>query len=61
MLWVIHITETDGEIMMWACKTMKDVETYVDLVGLDSVDYAIIKGERTKNFGKICGTPRCKS
>lgn len=51
MFWVIHLTETDGDIMMWSCKTMKDVDDYIDLTGLHKTEYAVIEGERIKNFG----------
>ena len=51
MFWVIHLTKTDGDIMLWACKTMKEVDSYVNTLGLHKTEYAVIKGERVKNFG----------
>lgn len=57
MLWVIHLTEPDyQEMMLWACNTMKDVDDYVKLTGLEETDYAIIEGHRIKNFGRVCGS-----
>ena len=37
--------------MMWACKTMKEVDEHVTMMNLHRTDYAIIYGNRVKNFG----------
>ena len=51
MLWVIHLSETDGQIILWPCKDMEEVEDYVQMCNLHRYDYAIIRGERLKRFG----------
>jgi hypothetical protein len=56
MFWVIHLTGTNGDIMMWACNDMDHVDAYVKLSSLHHTDYAVIKGERIKNFEKVCGS-----
>jgi hypothetical protein len=50
MFWVIHLTETDGNIILWACLTMEDVEAYVKQTNLHALDYSIIEGVRIKDF-----------
>jgi hypothetical protein len=60
MFWVIYLTETDGEIMMWACNTMKEVDDHVKVIGLGETDYAIMKGIRVKNFERVCGQKKEK-
>jgi len=51
MYWVIHLTETDGDVMLWPCKTLQDVHIYVKLQNLHSTDYAVIEGLKIKDFG----------
>ena len=51
MFWVIHLEETDGDIMMWPCKTMQEVEDYAAMTKLHRTDYAIVHGEKIKDFG----------
>ena len=50
MYWIIYQTETDGEIMMWPCQTPEEVSEYATRWGLHITDYAVIKGEKLKDF-----------
>jgi hypothetical protein len=52
MYWVIHLTETDEDVVLWPCKTLPDVHIYVKVEKLHSMDYAVIKGLKIKDFGK---------
>ncbi len=51
--WVIHLTETDGDIVLWPCRSGKDIDDYISLMELHREEYAIIKGELLKNFENI--------
>ena len=50
MYWVIHLTETDGDVMLWPCKTLSDVRVYVQFQNLHATDYAVIEGLKIKDF-----------
>ena len=50
MFWVIHLTETDGDVMLWPCKDMTEVKKYVQQAGLHILDYAVIEGLKLKDF-----------
>jgi len=50
MYWVIHLTETDGDVMLWPCKTFTDIRAYVKLQNLHATDYAVIEGVKIKDF-----------
>jgi len=52
MFWVIHLTETDGDVVLWPCETLTDVHVYVKLQNLHAVDYAVIEGLKIKDFDK---------
>lgn len=50
MLWIIHLTETDGDIMLWPCRDGDELRDYIKEYNLHSEDYAIIEGVRHKDF-----------
>ena len=53
MYWVVHLTETDGDIMLWPCKDGAEVESYLNLMQLHREDYAIIEGLKLKDFNNV--------
>ena len=50
MLIVIHLTETDGEILMGCCNDQCQVEEYIAYHALPPEDYAVVKGSILKGF-----------
>lgn len=50
MFWVIHLTETDGDVALWPCESPEKVAWYVDHMKLHMNDYAVIEGNRLKDF-----------
>lgn len=53
MYWVIHLSETDGDVMIWPCKDGDEIDSYVSFMKLHRGDYAIIEGLRLKDFGQV--------
>lgn len=53
MYWIIHLTETDGDIMLWPCKDGKEIENYLTKMKLNREDYAIIEGQKLKDFNHV--------
>ena len=53
MYWVIHLNETDGDIVLWPCKDGPSVVSYLKLMGLHREDYAIIEGLKLKDFNNV--------
>ena len=50
MLWVIHLTETDGDVVLWPCASREQLEWYINEYKLHMNDYAVIEGDRLKDF-----------
>lgn len=50
MFWVIHLTETDGDVALWPCESPEKIKWYVNQMKLHNNDYAVIEGDRLKDF-----------
>ena len=50
MFWVIHLTETDGDVALWPCASREQLEWYIKEYNLHMNDYAVIEGDRLKDF-----------
>jgi len=51
--WIIYLTETDGEIEMWPCRSGKDINEFITLMKLHREDYSIIEGLKLKSFDNV--------
>lgn len=53
MYWVIHLTKTDDNIMMWPCFDGEEINNYINTMRLHREDYAILEGTKLKSFDNV--------